>query len=255
MRWICIWAGALVALPPNAWAGEPESAPKFTDLSKFVTALVVKQLPKQVEDASGWGQVTEIPNNLPLMGLRKTMKVADRLEAPHGAWRRFKGQVENPDKNFKLTILDFKGLDEKTSRIVMTVDVTVMCHGEWQQWQKGLLLVGADATADVNFTAAMVCDVGTSFNFKKFPPELNIEPRITEMKLDLVDFKLRGGPILKKDRGKALTNDFKDVLRGIVKASEPAVHAFANHALAEAVRDGKGAISASAILKALPAGK
>ena len=32
-----------------------------------------------------------------------------------------------------------------------------------------------------NVTAAIVCDVGVALNLKKFPPELNIEPKVTEL--------------------------------------------------------------------------
>ena len=55
--------------------------------SKLAHSVVVKQLPKEIEDASGWGQMTEIPDNLPLMALRKTVKVGDKLEVPteHGS--------------------------------------------------------------------------------------------------------------------------------------------------------------------------
>jgi len=67
----------------------------------------------------------------------------------------------------KIVVKDFKMLDEKTYRIVADVEATVLCHGEWQQWQKGIPLVGASASADADFKAAIVCDIGVSLNVKK----------------------------------------------------------------------------------------
>jgi hypothetical protein len=244
----------IIAIVPLSLAAQTPTPPKgeYAEFSKVIHKVVVKNLPKEFEDASGWGQMIEVPANLPLAGLRKLVKVGDHLEAPHGTWRRFKGKIEEPDKNLKIVVKDFKKLDDKTYRVVVDVDVTILCRGEVQQWQKGLLLIGAEAAADANITAAIVCDVGVSLNIKKFPPELNIEPKVADLALELVDVKVRGGPILKGENGRALANDIKDVLRAAVKASEPLVKAEANRAIAESLREGKGTISAASILEALP---
>jgi hypothetical protein len=244
---------AILTLP--LWLPAQELAKakdEYAEFSKLVHKAVVKQLPKEFEDTSGWGQRIEVPDNLPLIGLRTLYKVGDHLEAPHGTWRRFKGKIEEPDKNLKIVVKDFKKLDDKTYRVVVDVDATILCHGEAQQWQKGLMLIGAEAYADANLTAAIVCDVGVSLNLKKFPPELNIEPKVSQLGLELVDIKVRGGPILKGERGQAMANDIKNMLRAAVKASEPMVKDEANRAIAQSLREGKGTISATAILDALP---
>ena len=75
---------------------------------------------------------------------------------------------------------------------------------------------------------------------------------MAELGLNLVDFKLRGDPIIKGAKGDALRNDLKEVLRSIVKSSEDFVKDQANQAIAQAIRDGKGTISAGAIMKSLP---
>jgi hypothetical protein len=252
MRAIAALLAMSALVPCNLQAGETRPKPDYVEFSRLIHSIAVKQLPKQFEDDSAWGKRIEIPGNLRLMGLRKVVKVGDKLEAPHGAWFRARGKIENPDKNLKIVVKDFKKLDTKTYRVVADVDVTFMCQGEWQQWQKGLFIIGADATADANLTAAIVCDVGVSLNLKKLPPELNIEPKIAELGLNLVDFKLRGDPIIKGERGDALRNDLKETLRSVVKSSEGFVKDQANQAIAQAIRDGKGTISAGEIMKSLP---
>ncbi|MBI1832729.1 MAG: hypothetical protein HYR84_14910 [Planctomycetes bacterium] len=233
--------------------GDAKPAPQdFAEFSRIAHAIAVKQLPKQFEDASGWGQRIEIPGNLPFMKRRTVVKVGDKLEAPHGAWRKFKGKIEDPDKNLKINVKDFKKLNDSTYRLVVDVDVTMMCQVEWQQWQKGLLLLPAAATADASLTAAIVCDVGVSLNFKKIPPALDLEPKIAELGLDLVDFKLRGGPIVPGETGKTLAAEFKSVLRTLVRATEPMVKDYANKAIVQSIKDGKGTISAGEIMKSLP---
>jgi hypothetical protein len=233
-------------------AGQPETKKEYAEFSKLAHAVVVKQLPKQIEEASGWGQMTEIPGNLPLMALRKTVKVGDQLQAPHGSWHRYKARIEDPDKNLKITVKEFKQLDLKTYRVAADVETTVTGQVEFQQWQKGLLLVGADATGDADLKIGLVIDVGVSLNFKKVPPQLEMEPKVSDLGLELVDFRLRNGPILKGVRGKLLTAELKDVVKTLVKASEPLVKDYANQAIVQSLKEGKGPISADAIMKAMP---
>jgi hypothetical protein len=250
MRHLIIMTIFCAILPFTISAGEKKENPQeYAEFSRLIHSAVVKQLPKEFEDSSGWNQFIDLEPNLRLPKLRKVVKVGDKLMFPHGTWRRFKGKVEDPEKNLKIVVKEFRALDNKTYRVVADVDATILCWGEVLQWQKGLMLVGGEATADANLTAAIVCDVGVSLNFKKFPPELNIEPKVSDLKLNLVDITVRGGPALDGD---GLAKDIKDLLRGLVKASEPLVKDHANRAIAQSIKEGKGTISVDAIMKALP---
>jgi len=239
-------------LPLSVPAGEKQPKQEYKEFSRLIHSIVVKELPKEVEDASGWGGTIPAEFNLPLPRLRRYVKVGDKLEMPHGTWRKFKGKIEDPDKNLKIVVKDFKQLDVKTYRVVTDVDTTVLLHVDVQQWQKGLMLIGAEADVDARFTAAIVCDVSASLNFKKFPPELNLEPKVTELGLDFVEFKVRNGPIFPGEFGDKLRKELTDSVRTILKASEPVIKSYANQAITESLKEGKGAISADAIFKALP---
>jgi hypothetical protein len=252
MRSLAAVFAVITLLPCAGVAGETQPKQDYAEFSRLLHSIAVKQLPKQFEDNSGWGQMTEVPANIKYAALRKIVKVGDHLEAPHGAWYRFKGKIEDPAKNLKIAVKEFKKLDAKTYRMAVYVDATIMAQAEWQQWQKGILLAGMDATADVNVTAMMVCDLGVSVNSKKLPPELNIDPKVTELELDVVEFKIRDGLLLKGERARVLSDDLKDVMRSVVKTAEPIVKEAANFAIAEGLREGKGTISAGAIMKALP---
>ncbi len=251
MRNLVAFIAFAVLAPLNLNAQEKPAKNDYKEFSRLLHSMAVKEL-KEIEDASGWGGTIPYEPNLPLPKLRRVIKVGDKLEMPHGTWRKFKGKIEHPDKNLKIVVKDFKQLDSKTYRVVLDVDATVLVHVEAQQWQKGLMLIGGELATDVNITAAIVCDVGVSLNLKKFPPELNLEPKVTELGLDFVDFKVRGGPIITGEFGDNLRRDLKDGIRKMVKASEPLIKSQVNNAIAESLKEGKGTISADAILKALP---
>lgn len=257
MRSACYAIGALIFLPLVAAAGEKTPLKQeYAEFSRLIHSIVVKQMPKEIEDTASWGQTVPVEGKLPFPLLRKYVKVGDKTEVPHGAWRRSKGRLEDPNKNLKIVVKDFKKLDDKTHRLVLDVDATLVIHAEWQQWQKGLLLFGGETNADARVTAAIVCDVGVSLNLKTFPPVLNVEPKVKELELDLVEFKFRNfGPLISGDQANVFANDFKEVLRTVIKASEPLVKEQANQAIAQSLKEGKGMISATTIMKALPASR
>jgi hypothetical protein len=252
MRYAGFLIGLLALVPLGLEAGEKESRPDYADFSRLLHVMVVRQLPKEFEESSGWGQTIPAPPNLPFPNLRKYVKVGDRLEVPHGAWRRFKGKIEDPDKNLKITVKDFRKLDDKNYRLVVDADAIITGQAEWEQWQKGLLLFGLEGIADARLKSAVVCDIAVIFNLTKFPPTVNIEPKVTDLALDLVDFKMRGGPFLKGEKGDLLRKDILDLMRAGVKTAEPLVKDQANAAIAQSLKEGKGTISADAILKAVP---
>ena len=69
------------------------------------------------------------------------------------------------------------------------------------------------------------------------------------------DFKFRHEPIIKGESGDNLRRDLKEMLRSMVKASEGAVKDLANEAIEKSLKEGKGTISAGAIMQSLPAPK
>lgn len=246
---IAIFAGLPFALS----AQDAETRPDFAAFSKLIHKTVVKELPKEFTDDTGWGQTIPVPPKLPLPNLRTYLKKGNEVVLPHGAWQRFKGKVEEPDKNLKIAVKEFqKTADGKKYRLAAEVDVAIVCHGEWQLWQKGLLLVGAESSADASFKAEVFCEVGVTLNIKKFPPELGIEPKITDLKLNLVDFNFRHEPIIKGEAGDQIRRDLKELLRSLVKQSEGAVKDYANEAIEKSLKEGKGRISAGTIMETLP---
>src|SRR6202044_2159729 len=142
--------------------------PDYAAFSKLIHKRVTKEL-KEFKDDSGWGQTNPVPPKLPLPGLRTYLKSGNEVVLPHGSWQRFKGKIEDPDKNLKIVVKDFqKTADGKKYRLIADVDITIVAVGEWQLWQKGLLVVSAASAADANFTAAVVCEVGVNIDLKKF---------------------------------------------------------------------------------------
>lgn len=243
----------LVALPLCVGAGEPEKKPNFDELSRLLHRMALKQVPREHEQTFGWGQTIPIPDKLRLPALRTYVKVDGRLELPHGAWRRARVKLLDPARDLRIKVRDFRPAG-KGYRLVIDAEADLFCEGEWRQWQKGLLLVAQVAEADAHLAASIVCDVDVSFDTNKFPPAVKVEPKITDLTVDLKDFTLRrvGGTVEGEKVRELGTNLMRDVLRDLVKASEPLVKDYANDAIARSLREGKGGLPLSEILQALP---
>src|SRR4051812_31645525 len=97
---LTFFATALLILAAS-WtsADEPakEPAKDYTEFSKLLHKMVVAQVPKYVEDNSGWGGTIPIPDKLRLPRLPRTrIKVGDREELPHGLWRKLRVTIDDP---------------------------------------------------------------------------------------------------------------------------------------------------------------
>src|SRR5262249_35062657 len=117
------------------------------------------------------------------------------------------------------------------------------------QWSRGLLLFDITAQADAVVTVGLDFDVTAKLNVTKFPPELQVEPKVLESRLLLNDFKLRKvGNLLQGEEALRLGNELKGIIQDRLKQHEPEIVEKANVAIAKALKEGKGKISAGSLL-------
>jgi hypothetical protein len=173
------------------------------------------------------------------------------MEVPHGPWWKVKGWIDEPEKRLQVQVRDFKQLDAANYQIALDVDAHVSCAGEWQQWQKGLLLVGATAVAEPAFRVSVVCDIEVSFDVGTFPPGVSLTPKVKELHVDLKGLNLRqvGNRIVQAEDPKGLGERLEDTLRDALKQGEPFLVSLANEAIARGLREGKGNVAPTALFK------
>jgi hypothetical protein len=252
MRSLPVAAGILLCGPLLSAADEPAAKSDYRELSRLLQQAAVKQLPKEIEKRAGWGDTIPVPPNLPLPRLRTYVRVGDRLEVPHGSWRRIKGRFEDPQKDLQVFVNDFRPIDASTYRLALDVDAIITGDGEWQQWQKGLLLITVNGEADAALRISLVCDVGVSLNLKALPPEVNVEPKVKEMHVDLKSLSLRqlGNRFVQAGKNKEMETRLEELLREVLRQSEPFLVSYANEAIARGLREGKGRIAPAELFRA-----
>jgi hypothetical protein len=257
------WAALVVlgAVLPRAGAGEParpEAARRYAALSRLIKKAVVAGLPKVMKDDSGWGGTIPVPERLRAPRLRRTyVKVGDHWELPQGTWRKVRLWLEDPNRDLDVRVRELRQVDATHYRLGVDADAALRLEADVRQWLRGLLLLDATAQADA--------DVGLALDFNvrvelagKLPPEVKVAPRVTDLKMELKDFTLRrvkfhrAGVAVEGDA--RLSDELKGVLQGLLRSAEPRVRARANAAIARALREGRGTLSAADLLKAVPTG-
>ncbi len=255
--------GLMVCLP--AAGDEPKPpAPRqdYREFSRLIHKMVVKQLPKEFEDHSAWGQIVPLTEPVRFPNVpRARIRIGDKEGYPNGIWRRYKARIEDPARDLKVGVREFTKLDPKTFRLVVDSEVVLVGDGEMQNWVKGIALGRVEAQADARLDLGMVFNIGITLDTKKFPPDINVDPKLTDLRIDLADFKLRRivnpttNLAIEGEAAKSLGEDLKSGLKSVIKNFEPDVKKRANEAIAQSLKEGRGNFSAAALLRMAPAVK
>jgi len=228
-----------------AHAGDAPTKPAtldLTEISALLQKVVSEQIPrKEIEDASGWGQTTTALPRLALPRLQRTrVIVAGREELPQGLWKRSRISIADPQKDVVTRATDFKVIEGGNYRITVNSDVKMHIDTDLQFWQRGLLLLDTTAHSDAKIKAVVECDLVMKVDTSKFPPDVKIEPKISQLTLDLADYRLNQvGPVSREGIAQIVDIDFNDVIRSSIKSKEPELKEKANEAVIRAVREGK----------------
>lgn len=225
---------------------------KYAELSQLLQQTVVAHIPKEINDYSEWNKTIPVTaGGLRLPGAKRTvLKVGDKEEWPHGTWKRTKIWFDEPARDIRMTVKNFRKDEGKPYQVQIEANVTLHGERERQQWTKGILLLAITAQADTVVTVTLDCEATASFNIAKLPPELQVAPKVVDTRLMLNQFQLNNvANVIRGELARELGNELKGTIQGMLHAREPQLTEFANKAIAKSLKDGKVALSAATLLK------
>jgi hypothetical protein len=247
-------AGFIAALFASSAAMAAEEKSEYAELSNLIQKSLLAQLPKEIEDRSGWGKTIPIPPDMRLTVLHTRIKVGDKEELPDGAWIRNKLWFEDPAKDIQITVRELRKVDANTTKVRLESVVSAHLERERKLWRKGIGVPGLVTQADVKLFVGLDCDVAISLNAKAFPPEVVVEPKVTGCKIEVQEFELRkvGGKVLEGEVAQEISKDMKVVINELMRLNEDRIKNLANKVIARSLKDGKGKFSAGGLLEAKP---
>jgi len=229
-----------------------EAKPDLSYFSEMIHKMVVPSVPKFYEDLSGWTGSIPVPPDLVLPRLRTYIKVGDRVEVPHGLWKKYRIWIDDPARDVRINLRELKKLEDGGFRLSIEASALVHGEGEVKPWQKGLGLPIVKADADIVVHLNLEVDVKLTLLTDRFPPDVTVEPWIVASKLELKEFNLKKISSIISIEGGGVTglgNELKGVLNGLIQQYEEDVTDRANQAIARGLREGKGKLSTGEMLK------
>jgi len=255
MKYVASLAGLLLgafALVAQETPSLDPAKADYTELSKMIRTVALKEAPKEFRPAPAWGLSTPFPPKLRLPGLpRTTIKNGDHLELAHGSWKRARVTMENPERDFVLNVTDLTVLEASKYRVSITSIAPLNIDYEFQQWLNGLMLVGLEGRAKARVKVDIDCEVVLTLNALKLPPEITVAPKITSTKIEVQDLEVFNPATANRpDRAQNINGELRNFVQGLVRDAEPNVQEEANKAIVRALRDGKGTFSAAKLFEA-----
>ena len=244
MRSMSYFAATVAGLGFLSSAAAADGKPDYTAIAAQIKKAILARMPREFEDLSEWGRTIPLPTQVRFPRLRRVIvRKGDRLEVPDGVWKRTKVWVADPNRDLQIRIADAGKAGKDVTRVRVEALVALRGSRERQRWANGVRLFDITADADAVIAIGLDCDVRVSFNLKKLPPELHVEPKIVNVQLGLREFNIRRvGPVLVLEQGE-LGEELKRTIQERMKTYEPQVKEYANRALAETLKTNKALFS------------
>ncbi len=207
--------------PATGTTSETSLAPQLASLEasegfqRLITSIVRENIPHEFEKRDGWGETRERWDGLKIWRDGFQIKTKRRKkEVKHGSWKMYRVQLVDPVEHFQIRLESIRTLPDARTEFIVCVDAKLKAFGRFAQWEHGVQLIAlsANARADVRFRAT--CNLGSSLDPSRFPPDVVLDPIVTQAELKLVKYRLERvsqlGGSLANELGKALREVLED---------------------------------------------
>ena len=160
-------------------------------LQLLATSIAREHIPVEHDDTRKWGSTKKVLNGWHVRadGLRIYTKRKWK-SVNHGTWKRYRITQIDPDENIVVRIQEIREIDD--GRVAFRIELAsrVNAYARLQKWKRGIRLasVSVDADADILLTAD--CVLGSRLDPTHLPPDIVLQPEITDADLTLRRFEV-----------------------------------------------------------------
>jgi hypothetical protein len=223
LLWVaCVGVFARRALPAEPPPTTDASPPVGESLSALAQRIVLDSLPKQFADQRDWGQTKKIVNGLHLKEEGDRLKIEKHTkEVKDGIWKQYRIDVVDPEHQLQIRIADLHQTDPGHSAFQILLSAKLHGQGRWEQWKDGIKLLNFNAEADSRIEARLDCEMAVDWKPGGVLGQLNIEPKVTGARLELVDFDLEKVSKIEGRTAHELGERLQNTLAKKLHAEEP----------------------------------
>jgi hypothetical protein len=218
-------------------------------VEKLARKIVVEAVPPFVEDLKHWGKQKERPGfKFTGQGWGTRIKRNDKL-VNHGLWKRYRIEPIDPGDRLELKIAKLLGHSEGRWTFTVRVSAPFVARATVEQWTMGVRTLSASAEAETSAVVELDCDVRTTVRTVGFLPEIVLEPKIVDARLDMEEFKLTKLGELPRGLAREFSDEAKKIALHYLRKQDEKALAKANAAILKKGKDGKIVLSPLQLLK------
>lgn len=172
-------------------APEPPAIQSFDELRATVASMLRDRLPEKYVNDKQWGKTRPVFDGIRLRREGVKLETERRWKQVNdGVWKRYEVELPEDRDAVSLTVDRLDVVDQQRGRIVLHLETPVHLFGRVAVWERGVQLVSINADADAKVRLALTADVGLRFDILRIPPDLVLDPRVMDARIELVDFRL-----------------------------------------------------------------
>jgi hypothetical protein len=171
---------------------EPPAIQSFDELRDTVANMLRDRLPEKYVNDKHWGKTKPVFDGIRLR--REGLKIETERrwkQVNDGVWKRYEIELPEDRDAISLTVDRLEVVDNQRGRIVLHLETPVHLFGRVAVWERGVQLVSIHADADAKVRLALTADVGLRFDILRIPPDVVLDPRVLDARIELVDFRLK----------------------------------------------------------------
>ncbi|MFK7821399.1 MAG: hypothetical protein AB8G99_21975 [Planctomycetaceae bacterium] len=187
-----------------------ELSPKAQE---FIRTLALIAIPDEFEDDKKWGKTKRVQSGVSVKfrdgKLRTHRKWKD---VKHGRWQKYHAKLIDPKERFQLRIANVVKTEAGSYHFDILCTARLRIEGRWQDWRLGVpvLRISTDAITDIRLTAH--CELDMDFEYKAFPPSVQLKPRVHTADVRIGKFEIRRISHLKGRVAEEFSGAIKSVL-------------------------------------------
>lgn len=207
------WIGAL-QLAPFVLAAEP-AADGQLDMAPFqqlVRSVIVHELKDKYEDKHNWGHTTQV-ERLRVKGKWFEPRVEKhQVEVNDGLWQRAVITLVEPEKNLRTRLTQEPAPAPGVSAFVLQLGAKLSGEAHIERWRKGIKMLNTSVLFDADVRARIHCRLSIRREPGKLIDDVVLDPRVTAVELELVDFELNKLGVLGRDVARELSDPLKPLI-------------------------------------------
>lgn len=179
--------------PVQPWSGPVELSPDGpTDgLSGIIRRLLLDSLPESYEDKRKWGGTARRWDGLHVHREGLHVKTKRRWkEVNHGLWQMYRIVPRQPDQNLRLQIVNLRESSPGVAMFDIHFRAPMDAFARRSRWNYGVQLYSLSLDAEATIDLHTQVELRTKLDARTFPPELQLQPRVTSAQLRLTEFRV-----------------------------------------------------------------